>query len=63
MPLSLWSFVIQQQKMNTDECHKSKYSKAVRQAYKLLIKYILSVCLDIYTFIMSLKARVKFIIL
>lgn len=42
---------------------ESKHSKAVSQAYTLLIKYVLSVHLDIYMFIMTLKARVKFIVL
>ena len=54
---------MQQQKTNTDEYHKSKYSKAKSQAYELLIKYGLPIYLAIYTFIMTLKARAKFVIL
>lgn len=64
LPLSLRSIVKQQQKTNTDdELPQSKYSKAKSQAYRLLIKYCLPICLDIYTFIMTLKARVKLVIL
>lgn len=54
---------MQWQKTNTDEYHKSKYSKAESQAYKLFIKYGLPLYLDTYTFIMTLKARAKFIVL
>lgn len=43
--------------------HKSKYSKVINQAYRLLIKYVLSIYIEIYTFIVTLKVRVKFIIL
>lgn len=43
--------------------HKSKYSKVINQAYRLVIKYVLSIYIEIYTFIVTLKVRVKFIIL
>ena len=43
--------------------HESKYSKVLSQAYTPLMKYVLSIHLGIYAFIMTLRAKVKSIIL